>query len=347
VGQATRDFARRTRGLVPCQRRLSLPARVDPPRISVAIPVHNEEANVQELVARVQVVLDAQPGGPHQIVIVDDGSADTTLVQLTELTAGEPRLLVVALSRNFGHQAAITAALDHVDGDVIVVMDGDLQDSPEAIPTFLDRYRQGYDVVYAVRTARKERLWLRACYAAFYRLMSMMADIHMPSQSGDFGLMSARVAAELRRIPERNRYVRGLRTWVGFRQIGVDVERQSRSAGQPKYGFKRLVSLAMEGLFAFSRKPIRAVTLAGMTMLFGSVLYSLYAVYAKLVLHESPQGFTALILFMNLFAGIQLTFLGVIGEYVGRIYEEVKQRPRYIVRELRGQAAARREPGPR
>jgi glycosyltransferase involved in cell wall biosynthesis len=341
-------LARRA-GCYPAPRRFCLSGHVDTPRISVAIPVYNEEANVQELVARVQAALDAQPGGPHQIVIVDDGSADTTLDQLSALAEHDARLLVVALSRNFGHQAAITAALDHVDGDVVVVMDGDLQDSPEAIPSFLERYRAGYDVVYAIRAERKEALWLRACYALFYRLMNLLADIHMPTQSGDFGLISARVAAELRRIPERNRYVRGLRTWVGFRQIGVEVERQARFAGQPKYSFSRLVALAMEGLFAFSRKPIRAVTLVGMLMLLGGFAYSAYAVYAKLVLHQSPQGFTALILFMNFLAGVQLTFLGVIGEYVGRIYEEVKQRPSYIVRELRGRGApaAAREPQPR
>jgi polyisoprenyl-phosphate glycosyltransferase len=306
-------------------------AATRPPRVSLAIPLYNEELVVPELLRRVDAVLDSIPGGPHEIVFVDDGSTDRTLAALHAAAARDPRLVVVSLSRNFGHQAALTAALDHVTGDVTVVMDGDLQDAPEAITAFLERYAQGYDVVYARRVKRKEAWYLRLSYFLFYRLALKLSDLRLPVDAGDFGLMSRRVIDQLRRTPERHRYLRGLRTWVGFQQIGVTVERAERHAGDSKYGPLSLLRLASDGIFAFSIVPLRAAAGVGLAAIAAVCVYSAYAIYARVVMHESPAGFTATIVVVTFLAGINLLFLGVIGEYVGRVYEEVKGRPVYVV----------------
>jgi polyisoprenyl-phosphate glycosyltransferase len=290
--------------------------------VSVAIPLHNEEPGIPELLRRTRAALDAIPGGgPHEIVLVDDGSTDRTLALLEAAAAGDDRVVVISLSRNFGHQAALTAALDHVSGDATLVMDGDLQDPPELIPAFLEQYAKGYDVVYAQRRRRKEAWWLRLCYFVFYRLLD----------AGDFALMSRRVVEQLRRAPERHRFLRGLRSWVGFRQVGLPVERLERETGKSKYGLRRLLGLAFDGLFAFSIVPIRLTALLGAIAMALSTAFALYALYARLVLRQSPQGFTALILVITFLAGINLFFLGIVGEYVGRVYEEVKRRPLYII----------------
>jgi dolichol-phosphate mannosyltransferase len=310
------------------------------PSVSLAIPVYNEEVIVPELLRRAGAVLDQIPGGPHEMVVVDDGSSDRTFELLEAAAEKDPRLVVIALSRNFGHQTALAAALDHVAGDVTVMLDGDLQDPPEAIPTLLDYYRQGYDVVYVQRVNRKEAWWLRACYYLFYRLLGLLSSIQLPLDSGDFGLISRRVVEEIRGMPEHHRYLRGLRTWVGFRQIGVPIERSARQAGITKYSALRLFKLASDGIFAFSIVPLRAAALLGATATALSLLYSLYALYAKFLLH-SPQGFTALILAITFLSGVNLFFLGIIGEYIGRVYEEAKGRPHYVIREMSGQRGSR------
>jgi len=303
----------------------------NPMRISIAIPMHNEEEVIPELLSRLDNTLSAIEGGPHEIVLVDDGSTDSTAALIEEAARRDPRLVIVIFSRNFGHQAALTAALDHVSGDAVVLMDADLQDRPEAIPLFIEKYRQGYDVVYARRMKRKEPFWLRASYKAFYRLFGTISDVQIPLDAGDFGLISRRVVKELRRLGEHHRYLRGLRSWVGFRQIGIDVERDARFAGEPKYNILRLFKLAFDGIFSFSTLPIRAAGFFGLVALAASSIYALYTLYAKLVLHINPQGFTAIIFIVTFLSGVQLTFLGVIGEYIGRIYEEAKTRPVYII----------------
>jgi len=308
-------------------------------RLSVAVPIHNEESVLPELLRRLQAVLDALPYGPHEILFVDDGSSDRTFDMLEAAAHRDPRIVVISLSRNFGHQAAITAALDNVSGDATVVMDGDLQDVPEVIPQFVAKFQQGFDVVYAKRVRRKEPWLLRLCYFLFYRLMAKLSDTRLPLDSGDFGLMSRRVIIQLRKMPEHHRYLRGMRTWVGFRQTGIDVERAERHSGHSKYSLMRLLKLAFDGVFAFSIVPIRAAALFGAFVMFLSSAYVLYAVYAKVFLHESPQGFTALLVAITFLSGIVLFFLGVIGEYVGRIYEESKGRPHYIVARKMGGAA--------
>ena len=248
------------------------------PRLSIAVPLHNEESVLPELLRRLGAVLDAVPGGPHEIVMVDDGSTDRTAELLKKAAADDGRVVAVLLSRNFGHQAALTAALDHVTGDATVVMDGDLQDRPEAIPQFLALHAQGYDVVYAKRILRKEPWWLRLCYYTFYRLLARLSDIQLPTDAGDFGLMSRRVVAELRRMPEHHRYLRGLRSWVGFRQIGIDVERAERHAGHSKYSMARLFRLASDAVFAFSIVPLRFAAIVGFFAMVGASLFALYSV---------------------------------------------------------------------
>ena len=198
-------------------------------RLSLAVPLHNEEQALPELLRRTAAVLDQVPGGPHEIILVDDGSTDRTLAILEEAAQKDPRLVVLSFSRNFGHQAAISAAVNHVTGEAVVIMDGDLQDTPESIPVFLEKYFQGYDVVFAQRVNRKEPWWLRACYFVFYRLVHAMSDISLPLDSGDFGLMSRRVVDQIRQLPEHQRYMRGLRTWVGFKQVGVPITQIGRA----------------------------------------------------------------------------------------------------------------------
>jgi len=245
---------------------------------------------------------------------------------------------VVSLSRNFGHQTALAAALDYCTGDVVILMDGDLQDPPEAIPTLVETYRQGHDVVYVQRVNRKEAWWLRVCYYVFYRLLAALSPTKLPLDAGDFGLMSRRVVDEIRRMPEHHRYLRGMRSWVGFRQIGIPIERSARQAGTTKYSPLKLLKLASDGIFAFSIVPLRAASILGATAICASLLFALYAIYAKFWLH-SPQGFTALLVVMTFLSGVNLFFLGIIGEYVGRVYEEAKARPHYVVRRVVRQQA--------
>ena len=302
-----------------------------PFRLSVAIPLYNEEGVLPELLRRLRAVLENLAGGPHEMVFVDDGSSDRTLEVLEAEAALDPRIVVVALSRNFGHQAAVTAALDHCSGDAVVVMDADLQDTPEVIPRFVEQFQQGYDVVYAMRVRRKEAWWLKLSYFLFYRLLAMLSESNLPLDAGDFALISRRVVDQLRRLPEHHRYLRGLRSWVGFRQIGIPVDRAERHAGRSKYSLRKLVELASDGIFAFSIVPLRAAILLGALATVLSGLYSAYAVYARLFLQRSPQGFTALVLLITFLSGILLFFMGIIGEYVGRLYEEVKARPLYII----------------
>jgi len=305
-------------------------------RVSIAVPIHNEMSVLPELLSRTLGVLDKIDGGPHELLFVDDGSTDQTFSILEEAAKQDSRILGISFSRNFGHQAALSAALNHVTGEVIVLMDGDLQDIPEVIPQFIEKFLEGYDVVYAQRTRRKEAWPLRLSYYLFYRLMALFSDVKLPLDAGDFALMSRRVVDHLQRMPEHHRYLRGLRSWVGFRQIGIPVERSERHSGQTKYGVLRLLKLASDGIFAFSIVPIRAAALLGLAAIFLSSLFALYAIIAKVIFNQSPKGFTALLLLVTFLSGILLFFLGVIGEYVGRIYEETKGRPIYIIERLIG-----------
>lgn len=302
--------------------------------ISVAIPAFDEAAVIPALVERLTATLEKLDIPDQQIVIVDDGSTDDTADLLRELVRRDPRFEAVLLSRNFGHQAALSAALDRVRGDVTIVMDADLQDDPDVIPAMLAKYREGYDVVYAVRRTRQGSLWLRAAYRAFYRILSTLSSPTLPVDAGDFALMSKRVVEAIRNSPERQRYLRGLRAWVGFRQYGLEVDRLERHAGESKYSNAKLTGLALDGIFAFSIVPLRLATLLGGFAVLVALAWAAFVLYAKLFLNESPRGFSSVIITIVFLSGANLFFMGVIGEYVGRIYEESKARPLYVVDEV-------------
>ena len=304
------------------------------PRVSVAIALHNEEVVFPELVRRLTEVLESLPCGPHEIVLVDDGSTDRTYALMIEAVAADPRIVGVRLSRNFGHQAALTAALETATGDVVVAMDGDLQDRPEEIPRFLAEYEKGYDVVYAQRVRRKESIPYRAAYFLFYRLMRRLSEVKVPVDSGDFALLSRRVVDQVNLLPERHRYLRGLRSWVGFPQIGVPVERDARAGGEPSYTLRKLFRLAFDGVFAFTVAPLRVAWIFGASVSALASLYALWAIFQRIFLDTSPAGFTALIVAITFFAGVQLLFLGLIGEYLGRVYDEAKGRPNFVVTDV-------------
>jgi len=304
--------------------------------LCVVVPVFNEQEVLPLFVQRLTATLDGIAGGPHRMLFVNDGSADQSLAILRDAAAHDCRISVLSLSRNFGHQAAIAAALDYAQGDATVIIDADLQDPPEAIPELVRKFEEGYQVVYAQRVKRKEGIWLRLSYFLFYRLLALLANIDLPLDAGDFGLMSARVVEEIRSLPEHLRYTRGLRRWVGFRQIGMPIERAERKAGESKYSPWGLLRLAADGIFAFSTAPLHAAAVIGSFAVVLSVVFSIYSVVAKFVLHQSPKGFTALTLLITFVSGVNLLFLGIIGAYIARIYEEVKRRPVYIVEQKIG-----------
>lgn len=299
--------------------------------VVVAIPVFNEQEVIPELLRRLSAAAQANPSYAFSFLFVDDGSTDSTFALLADAARADTRIEIIRLSRNFGHQAALVAAIDHADGDALIMMDGDLQDTPETIAAFLAEMERGADVVYAIRKARKESLMLRGCYAVFYRLLSRLSNVEIPLDSGDFSLITRRVANTLRSLPEHHRFLRGLRAWTGFKQIGIPVERAARHAGDRKYTLAKLTALATDGVFSFSFLPLRAATVLGTLVIGMTLIYSAYVLASKLLGSSVPQGFSAIFLTNVLLAGVQFLFLGVIGEYVGRIYEECKRRPLYVI----------------
>jgi polyisoprenyl-phosphate glycosyltransferase len=303
------------------------------PALSVVIPVHNEEDNLPTLYGRLSKVL-GDVDLEYEIIFVDDGCTDLSSSILQQYVEDDQRVMIVELARNFGHQVAISAGLDYSRGRGVIVMDADLQDPPEILPQFIAKWQEGYGVVYAIREQRKENWFKRECYAAFYFVLHNIAHIEIPLDAGDFCIMDRRVVDQLVRMPERNRFVRGLRSWVGFRQVGLPYERQARYAGQPKYSFKKLVYLALDGFFSFSFIPLRIISLLGLSISFGSILLAIFYAIKKLTSGLEPPGFATLIVSILFLAGMQLVTIGVIGEYVGRIFEEVKQRPLYIARRV-------------
>jgi glycosyltransferase involved in cell wall biosynthesis len=304
-----------------------------PVDISVVVPLFNEEENVRAMHRRLTQTLRPM-GLAYELVFVDDGSRDDTPVLLDELRRADANVLVVELSRNFGHQAAISAGIDHARGQAVILMDGDLQDPPEVLPQFIARWRQGFDVVYAVRRNRKENLLKRAGYFLFYRLLRSISNLDIPLDSGDFCLMDRRVVEVLKHLPERMRFVRGLRTFVGFRQCGLWYERAARESGKPKYTLRGLVRLAMDGLINFSTYPLNLVTYLGFfsaALAAGLIIWALTGA----LLDNTPPGWASLILVSLFLGAMQLFSLGIIGEYIRRIFVETKGRPTYIVREAR------------
>ena len=300
------------------------------PEFSVVVPLFNEEANLGSLHARLSDALSAL-AAPYELVFVDDGSLDGTPALLERLARSDPRLVVVRLSRNFGHQAAVSAGLDHATGRAVVVMDGDLQDPPEVLPEFVRRWRQGYDVVYAVRRSRKEGLAKRFGYFAFYRILRAVSDLDIPLDSGDFCLMDRRVVDALKSLPERSRFVRGLRTFVGFRQVGVEYERAARESGEPKYTFRALAGLAIDGVVSFSSYPLRLVTYLGIGTASLAALMMGWVFLDAFVHQTAPRGWASVVVTVLFMGSIQMIGLGIVGEYLRLIFLETKGRPSYIV----------------
>jgi dolichol-phosphate mannosyltransferase len=305
--------------------------------ISLVAPAFNEAEGIEELYRR---VCAASPpwGEDFELVVVDDGSRDRTL-EILERLASDPRLKVVSLSRNFGHQAAVSAGLMHTQGDIVAVIDADLQDPPESLRPFLEKVREGWDVVYAIRTRRKEGPVKRICYHLYYRLLKRMAGIDIPLDAGDFCVMRREVVDALNELPERNRFIRGLRTWVGFRQTGLAYERNARYAGEPKYTFRKLFKLATDGIINFSFRPLQFISFLGMLVALVSIAGGFLVVLQYLTnftfLGFNPRnarGWTSLVFVVLFSSGVQLICLGILGEYVGRLFEEVKQRPAWLVR---------------
>lgn len=307
------------------------------PEISVVIPIYGEEETLPELDRRLRAALEPL-GLRYEVVLVNDGSRDGSLAVMERLRAADSRICIVDLSRNFGHQIAITAGIDHARGRAVILMDGDLQDPPEVLPELIARWKQGFDVVYAVRRTRREGALKQLAYKAFYRTMRRLSEIDLPLDSGDFSLIDRRVVDVLVQLPERNRYVRGLRSWIGFRQTGYEYDRPSRYAGEAKYTIWRLLRLAFDGIVAFSDLPLRLATSFGVAITGLAASLAIWTLAKRLLGIGVVPGFATITLLVLFFGGVQLLALGILGEYVGRIYTEVKGRPRYVVRAVHGLA---------
>ena len=300
------------------------------PALSLIIPVYNEEAILAELDRRLKAFL-GEVDETWEVVFIDDGSHDKTAAGLNALAAEEPRYKVISFSRNFGHQIAITAGMDRAEGDAVVIMDADLQDPPEVVAEMIQKWREGYDVVYGQRSTRHgESIFKRATAAAFYRLLRMMLPIEVPLDTGDFRLMSRRVVLSMRALREQNRFVRAMVSWVGFKQIAVRYERPERFAGETKYPLRKMLRFAVDGITSFSIVPLRMATWLGLFSGVVAIVTSAWAVYAAMT-DKTVPGWATIMIAVALAASAQLIMTGILGEYIGRIYEEVKRRPLYVV----------------
>jgi len=316
-----------------------------PPELSLVIPCFNE-GRVLPLLRQRLVENLAQIGMTWEVILVDDGSRDDTFAQIAAMHAADQRFKALAFSRNFGHQTAVFAGLSRAAGDFVAVLDADLQDPPEFVATCVAKLKAGYDVVYAVRRQRKENVFKRAAYAGFYRLLKAIAEVEIPLDSGDFCVMRQCVVSVLRSMPERDVFVRGLRAWSGFRQVGVEYERAARAAGETKYPLRKLVKLALDGVFAFSSLPLRLAIYLGFGSLAVSLAGALLVIIWKILnfrfLGHYPSevpGWTSLVCLILFLSGMQFLILGILGEFIRRIYGEVQQRPRWIIRAELGFAA--------
>jgi len=296
------------------------------PNITVVVPVYNEEETLPEFCRRLYKVMD-QTGKTWEAVFVNDGSSDDSLNVIENHPSGNGQIKIIEFSRNFGHQAAVTAGIDNAKGDAVIIMDSDLQDPPEVIPEMIEKWEKGVEVVYAVRRKRKESWFKRACYHSFYRFLQFLSDTNIPLDSGDFCLMDKCVAEQLRKLKEYGRFVRGLRAWVGFKQEPLEYERDVRFAGKEKYSFVKLIRLALDGMLSFSYFPLRLATLIGIFVSLAAFLEAIRIIYLKLFTDQFVTGVAALSVFVLVLGGMILLSLGLIGEYIGRLYDEVKACP--------------------
>jgi len=315
----------------------------DHPEVSLIVPCHNEAENLSALYGRVLAVME-QTGKPWEMVCINDGSKDDTLEQLLALNQKDPRIVVIDLSRNFGKEAALTAGLDHARGDCAIPLDADLQDPPELIPELLAKWHEGFDVVNAVRLSRDGESWLkRASAHAFYRIINRMSDVDIPEDTGDFRLLSRPVLEAIRMLPERRRFMKGLFAWVGFRTASVHYHREPRYAGKTKWNYWRLWNFAVEGITSFSQVPLQLAAHLGLIVSALAFLYAVYLVIGTIVYGNPVKGYPSMMVTLLFLGGVQLIALGVIGEYLGRIYEETKGRPVYLVRGIPQNSTAKVE----
>ncbi len=307
------------------------------PTLTVVIPIFNEEEVIPELARRLREVIQVweKQIDSWEVVFVNDGSKDKSFEQLKKLAAEEPRFKVISFSRNFGHQMAITAGLDRAEGDAVVIMDADLQDPPEVVSEMITRWREGYDVVYGVRTKREgETLFKKVSAAAFYRILqATLGGVSIPADAGDFRLIGRPVVLAMRALRERHRFVRGMVAWVGFRQTAVYYARPARFAGETKYPLKKMVRFAVDGIASFSVVPLRFATWLGVMAGIVAMATAAWAMYERFFGTGTVQGWTTIMIAVGLGSSAQLLMTGVLGEYVGRIYEEIKRRPLYITSE--------------
>jgi polyisoprenyl-phosphate glycosyltransferase len=302
---------------------------------SIVIPLCNEEQSLPMLHLRLTSVMQ-RLAIPYEIIYVDDGSRDRTPELILDLNLQDPAVKGIFLSRNFGHQAALCAGMDAASGRAVITMDGDLQDPPELLPDMIEKWRSGYQVVFARRRSRCESILKRAAYFTFYRLLRQVSEVAIPLDTGDFALMDRRALDELNSLPERTRFLRGLRSWVGFKQSEVEYDREPRHIGRTKYSFGRLLRLALDGILSFSDAPLKAVTLIGCFVSMTAIVGLTAALFRRWALAADTHGMMILGAAMALLGGIQLMGLGVVGEYMSRVYREVRGRPMYVTRERVG-----------
>ena len=321
--------------------------------VSVVIPCYNEQDVLPVLFERLSSAAADWPA-EYEVILVDDGSSDATWSMLAELNRKDPRWKTVRLARNFGHQAALWTGLQHAGGDVIAVLDADLQDPPELLKEFFSAWESGHDVIYGVRQKRKEGLLKRAAYFIFYRILSCLSEIDIPLDSGDFCVMDRRVVRAMIQIGEQEPFVRGLRAWVGFRHVGLPYEREARAAGEVKYTFRKLVALALSGIFSFSTRPLRLATYFGFAVSAVSFLGAIFTLLQRVFREQFTTiglapvpGYATTVIALLFLGGVQLICLGILGEYIGRIYDNVKGRPQSVVSERVGFVESRELPDSR
>jgi dolichol-phosphate mannosyltransferase len=299
--------------------------------ISIIVPLYNEELVFEQLIKRLRSVVSSTDFS-CEIILVNDGSSDNTAALIEAICEEDKRFTGIILSRNYGHQLAVSAGMAYVRGKKgAMIIDGELQDPPELVTEFYKLLENGYDVIYAIRKNRKETFFKKLAYSAYYRLQKKISSFNIPIDSGDFSMLSKRVVETMNEMPEQSRYLRGMRAWVGFKQIGFEYDRDERHAGETKYSWTKLFELAFNGIFNFSDFPVKIITRLGFFTVLFSLIYFGYNIYRRVYYNDVPQGFTATILAIILFSGVQLISLGLIGEYVLRIYNQVRNRPLFVV----------------
>lgn len=309
---------------------------MDTVRYSIVVPIYNEEESFTELTKRLREVMDLLDG-PAEVILVDDGSRDSSFELMTKANQDDPRFKIIQLSRNFGHQVAITAGMDVAAGQAVIVIDADLQDPPEVILEMAQRWQEGYEVVYAVRQHRDGETKFKTTTATlFYSLLRKLADIEQPVDVGDFRLVDRKALDAFLLMREHNRYVRGMFSWIGFRQTGVPYVRASRHAGTSKYPLRKMIKFATDGFVGFSTAPLRFALMAGMLMAVAAVGYGIVSIVLKLAGLPYVHGYASLLVTITFLSGVQLMVMGMVGQYVARVYDESRHRPLYLIRETRG-----------